>query len=320
MYLQSCFGAPHADCKGNTLSFTRKDPLGWVVSRLLQDVRFALRKPRKPRTHDRLNIEFQTARPGIMNREAPESSGFLRPIWSCTSIPPWLLSLCVLAVLAAGRYYGAFGPPQARVLFLLHILVMWALPFIFLTPQGRSQIGLRKPANPTSTLTICVLLGAFCGFAVFVSGMAVYGDSPDNWCISILDSFRLKHLLAIMPRGAALAAITLPAMILTPIGEEILFRGFIQQAFTLRWNGIIATLVNGMAFGLVHLHVHGLSHDSAGFHLRLASGALIVLLLAGTSAVLTLCRVRSGSLFAAIVAHAACNLAMIGAVFFQYAG
>lgn len=108
-------------------------------------------------------------------------------------------------------------------------------------------------------------------------------------------------------------------MILTPTGEEILFRRFIQQAFTLRWNGIIATLVN-----------HGLRPRSpsrlrplarfGGFHLRLASGALMVFLLAGTSAVLTLCRLRSGSLFAAIVAHAACNLAMIGAVFFQYAG
>jgi membrane protease YdiL (CAAX protease family) len=42
----------------------------------------------------------------------------------------------------------------------------------------------------------------------------------------------------------------------------------------------------------------------------------MVLLMAGLSAVFTLCRLRSGSLYAAMIAHSACNLAMIGAIFF----
>jgi membrane protease YdiL (CAAX protease family) len=118
-----------------------------------------------------------------------------------------------------------------------------------------------------------------------------------------------------MPLAAALAAVLLPAMIVSPIGEELLFRGLIQQSFARRWNVVIATVVNGLAFGLVHLHVHGLWRDAAGFHLHLVSGALMVLLMAGLSAVFTLCRMRSGSLYAAMVAHSACNLAMIGAIF-----
>jgi membrane protease YdiL (CAAX protease family) len=44
----------------------------------------------------------------------------------------------------------------------------------------------------------------------------------------------------------------------------------------------------------------------------------MVVLLAGVSVVFTICRTRTGSLFAAIAAHAACNLAMIAAVFFHY--
>ena len=43
------------------------------------------------------------------------------------------------------------------------------------------------------------------------------------------------------------------------------------------------------------LHVHGLWHDAAGFHLRLISGALMVILLAGLGATLTLCRLWTGS-------------------------
>jgi membrane protease YdiL (CAAX protease family) len=243
-----------------------------------------------------------------MNPEAPDRSTFLRPIWRRIPIAPWQISLLVLAVLAAARYYAVLGPPQARILFLRHILVMWALPFIFLTAQGRRQIGLRKQGNSASALALSALAGALCGLAVFAIGMALYGNSPDNWCRSIHDSLQIEQLRALMPTAALFAVITLPALLLTPIGEEILFRGLIQQSFTLRWNAGFATLVNG------------LWHNGAGFHLRLVSGVLMVLLLAGASAVFTLCRLRSGSLYAAMVAHAACNLAMIAAVFFQYAG
>jgi len=255
-----------------------------------------------------------------MNPEASGASGFLRPFWNRIGIPPWLLSLLVLAVLAAARFYSAFGPSQARILFLIHILVMWTLPFLFLTRQGRREIGLRKQGNSAVNLFLSALAGAVCGLAFFAIGMALFGNSPDNWCVSIRDSFQLKQMLAVMSPAAVYAVITLSTVSFTPIGEEFFFRGLIQQSFTLRWNAVIATLVNGFAYGLMHLlHVHGLWHDAAGFHLRLVSGALMVLLLAGVGAVFTLCRLWTGSMWCAVVSHAACNLAMISAIFFHYA-
>ncbi len=253
-----------------------------------------------------------------MNVESPRQSTFLCAPWSRIPIAPWLFSLLVLALLVALRFFAVFGPPQARILFLIQFLVMWALPFIVLSAQGRREIGLRKQGNSASALALSALLGACAGFAVYAIGMAIYGASPDNWCVSIRDEFQIAQLRAAMPLAAAFAAVVLPAMIVSPIGEEILFRGLLHQSFVRRWNVLVATLVNGLAFGLVHLHVHGLWHDAAGFHLRLVSGALMVLLLAGLSAVFTLCRLRSGSLYAAMIAHSACNLAMIGAIFFYY--
>jgi len=236
-------------------------------------------------------------------------------------VPPWLLSLLVLGLLAATRFYSAFGPPQARILFVLHVLVMWMLPFLFLTRQGRRDIGLRKQGITPVALVLCSLAGVAGGLFIFWVGLALYGNSPDNWCVSIRDSLHLNQMLAAMSPAAAFAVIALSTVSFTPIGEEFLFRGLIQQSFTLRWNAVIATVVNGFAYGLIHLlHVHGLLHDAAGFHLRLVSGALVVLLLAGLGATFTLCRLWTGSLWCAVVAHAACNLAMIAAIFFRFAG
>jgi len=254
-----------------------------------------------------------------MNTESPRQSSFLCAPWNRIPIAPWIFSLLVLAILTASRFYAVFGPPQARILFLIHFLVMWTLPFLVLTAQGRREIGLRKQGNSPSALALSALAGACSGFAVYAAGMALYGASPDNWCVSIRDEFQIGQLRASMPLGAAFVAIVLPAMIFSPIGEEILFRGLLHQSFVRRWSVPVATVVNGLAFGLVHLHVHGIWHDAAGFHLRLVSGALMVLLMAGVSAVFTLCRLRSGSLYAAMIAHSACNLAMIGAILFHYA-
>jgi membrane protease YdiL (CAAX protease family) len=251
-----------------------------------------------------------------MNAEVPDPGGFLCAPWNRIRIAPWLFSLLVLALLAALRYYAVFGPPRARILFLVHCLAMWVLPFLVLTRQGRREIGLRKQGNSVKALALSALSGACAGFAVYAASMMLFGSSPDNLCVSVRASFQLDQLLAVMPRVAAFAVIVLPAMILTPIGEEILFRGLIQQSFTRRWNVLIATAVNWLTFGLIHLHVHGIWHDAAGFHLRLVSGAFMVFFLGGVSAVFTLCRLRSGSLYAAMVAHASCNLAMIGAIFF----
>lgn len=129
----------------------------------------------------------------------------------------------------------------------------------------------------------------------------MYGESPNNWCVSIRDGFRLNELRGSMPSAALFVMIALPAMTFTPVSEEMLFPGLIQQAFSRRWNATVATVVNTFSSGLIHLHVHGVWRDGAGLHLRFVSGALMVVLMAATSYVLTICRQRSGSLWTAMV-------------------
>jgi membrane protease YdiL (CAAX protease family) len=271
-----------------------------------------------------MDSSIPSTAPGAVNGDsimAQTSATFLRPMWGWANGAVWLLALAVLAVLAALRGAATLGPPSARPLFLVHVLLMWALPFLFLTRQGRREIGLTGQGNGLVNLTWSALAGASMALIVYAAGMGLYGESADNWCVSIRDSFQLTALRAAMPNvplAGLFAMIAVPALLFTPLGEEFLFRGFLHQAFARRWGAVVATAVNSLAFGLIHLHVHGIWRDASGFHIHVVSGALMVLAMAATSVVFTLCRMRGGSLWSAVVAHASCNLVMIAAVFYHY--
>jgi membrane protease YdiL (CAAX protease family) len=195
---------------------------------------------------------------------------------------------------------------------------MWALPFLYLTASGRREIGLSFHGVTLASIMLSAIAGAVCGLVLFGLGNVIYGDSPNNWCISIRNYLHFEEMRGLMPPLGLLALYALPAIFLNPIGEEILFRGVIQQFFARRFNPAIATLVNSVLFALIYLCLHGLWRDAASFHIRLGSAALAVFLMAGVGAVVTLCRTLSGSLWAAMAAHAAFNLTLLGAAILHY--
>jgi uncharacterized protein len=250
-----------------------------------------------------------------MNTQAPSASlqsSFLRPFWTGAIGPPWVVSLAVLALLAGIRFFAIFSPYSLQELFFLQVVGMWALPFAILTAAGRRQIGLTERGMTFNSMILSALAGAFCALIFFFLGMFIYGDSPNNWCISIRNYLHFDEMRGLMSPLELFALYSLPAIFLNPIGEEILFRGFIQQSFARRFNPAVATLVNSILFGLVYLSVHGIWHDASGFHLRVGSAALALLLMICIGAVFTLCRMVSGSLWPAMAAHAAFNLTLLG--------
>lgn len=242
------------------------------------------------------------------------NSGFLRPMWMRLGMAPWVLALMVMVVLVAARFYAAFGPPSAHWLFLAQVGATWLLPAIFLTAEGRRAIGLCRAHGGLGPIALCGAIGAAVGLAFFAVSMNAHGAPADSWIASVRAQMQLDTLRKAMGPAGILAMLAVPVLIMMPVGEEILFRGMVQQAFALRWNWVRGMAVNGLAFGLVHLHAHGLTHDAAGFHLRWVSGGLFVLGGVALSALFTLCRMRTGSLFAAMAAHAGCNGAVITAV------
>ena len=93
------------------------------------------------------------------------------------------------------------------------------------------------------------------------------------------------------------------AVVIAPLVEETLFRGFIYPVFKKYTDGLFAALCSSLLFGLVHMHVGSLA-------------PLVVL-------ALILCYVyeRSGSLLLPMVIHAGFNaVSLIGLVLMEEAG
>ena len=198
---------------------------------------------------------------------------------------------------------------SARVWIMLNFLLMWFLPFIFFTKEGRQAMGLKKVEHPRWLgWSLCLGMGG--ALVVFGIGWVLYGRSPDNWYVSVLDSFSVGAEQMQISRFALFCIYTLPAMIFSPIGEEFFFRGMLHESVREQWGAIVATPVNSIAFGGIHLLHHGVRWDSTGGHLLLESGFLWVGLMVGLSWLFTVCRQRSGSIWSAVIAHSGFNLIM----------
>ncbi|MCU0638388.1 MAG: CPBP family intramembrane metalloprotease [Candidatus Krumholzibacteria bacterium] len=101
----------------------------------------------------------------------------------------------------------------------------------------------------------------------------------------------IRFLLAIKPKGiASLLSLGLGIVILSPFGEELLFRGFIQRIFQRNFNGALAVALAAAVFGLSH------------FNLDILAGV------AWFGIVLGYLYLRTGNLFYPFLAHALFNL------------
>ena len=172
---------------------------------------------------------FRSRHANTMNPVDGGNTNFLRPFWGHVGIAPWGFSLVVFAVLAAARFCAAWGPKQLQILFLLHVLAMWALPWIFLSGPGRKAIGLANPRKWLPALLSSGIAGGIAGLLCFALGWATPHDSPSNLLAVVHSSLQLEQMRAAMPLPLILVAIGVPAVLLTPVGEEIFFRGIMQR-------------------------------------------------------------------------------------------
>jgi len=213
-------------------------------------------------------------------------------------------------IFAAIRGVGMLGPQSVRPLIPMGFVMMMILPFIFLHAEGRRQIGLIK-SKMSWIYIAAIFYGVAAASLCFVLGILFFDKSPDNWFITIRNYYgaQIPGVLD-MPLLRFFIVATVPAMIFSPIGEEIFFRGFLQDAFQTRFGLRSSMIIESAIFGLVHLFHHGLVRSNDGTNFFPFSGMLWVMLMFLTAYGFALLRKRSGSIYPSIVAHAIFNLAM----------
>lgn len=240
----------------------------------------------------------------------------IAPVWKRNANATTALFLvAALAVsLAAMRVSGTLGPRSMGWLLPVGFVLMAITPWLLLQKQGRALIGLRRPTSGAWFL-YASCAGAGAALACFALGAWLFGSTPDHWYVSIAATYRKTMDTSAFSLLQLHLVFTLPALVFSPIGEEIFFRGVLQTSLEQKWNPRTATVIECTAFGLVHLCHHGLVAGAAGLALRPLSGAIWVGLMFGTAWMFAAIRRRSGSLYPAIAAHMAFNLAMNTVIF-----
>lgn len=238
----------------------------------------------------------------------------LPPSWKFGSARGLPIALALALVFAAMRAAGTLAPAHWRWLLPLSFVCMAAGPWLLLSSQGRQQIGLVRPMR-YAWFAPSIALGALAAFACFALGNIAFGSSEDNWFVSIARNYRdtIPHQGFTTLQLFLMA--TVPALLFSPIGEEIFFRGLLQRALEERFSLRASTWIEALFFGLVHLCHHGLLATSAGIRLLPLSGALWVALMFCVALMFAWLRHRSGSLLPAMAAHASFNLAMNVCIF-----
>ena len=232
------------------------------------------------------------------------------PLAPATALP---LLLVVTAVFGAMRFTGLLGAHPLRWMLPLSFMLMTAAPWLLLNAQGRRQIGLTRAT--WSQCSIAVVLGALAAMACFALGMLLFGVSSDNWYVTIAASYRATMDTSHFSLVQSYLIFTIPALLFSPIGEEIFFRGMLQQALEHYSPARFSTALECALFGLIHLCHHGLTMTSAGLAFRPLSGALWMLSMFFVALLFATLRRRSGSLLPAMAAHAAFNAVMNLAIF-----
>ena len=138
-----------------------------------------------------------------------------------------------------------------------------------------------------------------------------FGTTETNWLVQ--HAIALSESLSNLPDQTSLLQLfifaTVPAMLFSPIGEEFLYRGYLQQAFSDHYGRSAGLWIQATAFALVHMSHYGLKPLEPVLLMVFLPSMLAAGLLFGWI------RNQSGSLWPAVVSHSIYNAGLNGIVF-----
>ncbi len=240
----------------------------------------------------------------------------LRNAWLKSGVSFFVLAVVAGLLFATLRAVGTIGPGSYRFVLPLGFIIMMLMPLIFLNKEGRKRIGFAKSILSVYYL-YAIIAGAALAVTCYGAGLLLFGLSSDNWFVTIKNSYFNTMNTSGISLMMLFIIFTIPALLFSPLGEEIFFRGFLQEALSQKTSYGKAMVIDSLFFALIHLFHHGLVKDAAGgIHFYPLSGFIWVLLMFSTAMVFAWLKKRSGSIFPAVIAHAVFNFVMNLAIFY----
>jgi membrane protease YdiL (CAAX protease family) len=216
-----------------------------------------------------------------------------------------LLGLCF----AFMRALAVLGPQPLRPLLPLSFALMAATPWLFLRHEGRRQIGIVH-ANSKISYVWAAVAGALLAVTCGAIGSLLFSTTQDNWFVSIARSFQQSFDTTGKSTLFLFVVFTTPALIFSPLGEEIFFRGMLQRSLEESLPRNASTYIECAAFATVHLCHHGLHWTDNKLSILLPSGLLWMALMFLAAQLFAYWRRVTISIFPSIVSHVAFNAAM----------
>lgn len=244
---------------------------------------------------------------GTMNTHA----NALGQRWPALPVGAVTLAALLFGAFFVLRYVGTLGGlPGALALMCVG---MAAIVLLLLNQSGRAQIGLQR-ATSLRWFPLAIMGGAAWALIAYLLGMALFGPTAEHWFVSVAQSYRAQPVAGLSVLQLHLM-LTTAAMLFSPIGEELFFRGYLQRTLEPRYGANGSTAIQSTLFGLVHVLHHGLIVSAAGLALLPGSATVWVLLMIGIALICSWLRRVSDSLYPAMLAHASFNAAMNTLIF-----
>lgn len=224
-----------------------------------------------------------------------------------------VLAGLVLAVHLTLRATGLFGPPPVRPLILTSFLFLWASPWIVLSRGLRSRLTLRRFPSALRALA-CFASGALLAVTIGSGFFSLFGTGPSN----AFESVRASYFSGGYPplEGAALFALfTVPAMIFSPIGEELFCRGVLVEVGRKLAGYAFGVGLSATVFATAHLLHHGVAVTNGVVSGDAVGGALWFLATFAASLAFSLARLKTGTIWGSVLCHSGFNLGMNAFIF-----
>jgi len=232
-------------------------------------------------------------------------NSLLRPAWQKVFRLDIIFITVMFVLLGIIRVTGLYR--EEIYLVVSGFLIMWVLPFIFFSKNGRRRIGVKKPER-WLWLILSFLLGAIVAIAFYFIGYLLYGTGIENWGMTVAREFSDQEEVLI---PVVFAVVTLLSMLFSPIGEELFFRGMIQEVLAERLTSYkLASFWGSFLFAAIHLPHHDIFFSGLGYFSIIIPLAIWFVMMYLVSILFIFARIKSGSIFGAIACHSGYILGM----------